>query len=194
MKLRKRFAAFVLACVMVVGGAVSVFADDVAAPAAVEETVELASTTNSPSGGATPVNSTGVYDHSNGNRGNTWANGSCKLTKNNTYLKDKTVYVAKKFTTKKGVTYKITTIAAKTFYKNTKATRVVLSQYVHRIYANAFKTKTGAVATVKLTAKTMTLSKGALNGVKKVQVPKARLAYYKKILKAAGFKGTITTF
>ena len=193
MKLRKRFAAFVLACVMVVGGAVSVFADGVAAPAAVEETVELASTT-SPSGGNTPEYLVGSVDKNNSNVATTRKTGTCRLTKNKTYLKNTTVKVNKVFTSQKGVKYKITSLAAKAFYNNTKAKKVVLTTNIGAICKNAFKTKTGSISVVKFKATKTTLVKGSMNGVKKVYVPKARLSYYKKILKKAGFTGTIKAY
>lgn len=99
-----------------------------------------------------------------------------------------------------GVSYKVTVIGAKAFANAKKATKITLPATVKTISKNAFK---GAkkVKTITLKGKkSITVKKGAFNGVntKKVTIKvnkkmsKKELKKLKKALKKAGFKGKVT--
>lgn len=119
--------------------------------------------------------------------------GTATLKKNTkNFYKKKTVTVN---TVKvKGVTYKVTAIAAYAF-KNAKATKVIVGKNVKKISKNAFNGS--KVKTIILRNRKVTIKKGAFKGLDtskmtvKVNCTKKQLAKIKKVLKKAGFKGTV---
>jgi uncharacterized protein YfcZ (UPF0381/DUF406 family) len=96
---------------------------------------------------------------------------------------------------KKGITYKVTSIGAKAFYKNKKLTQVTIPKYVTKIGAKAFY---GCAKLQRITFKTKKLAaigKKAFTGIKKKAVfvlPKKKWKAYKKLLKSkTGYKKTM---
>lgn len=98
-----------------------------------------------------------------------------------------------------GVTYKVTTVSAKAFKNAAKATKITLPKTITKIEKNAFS---GAKKLTKLTIdtkKSITVQKGAFNGVntKKMTITvnksmsKKELAKFTKALKKAGYKGKV---
>lgn len=90
-----------------------------------------------------------------------------------------------------GKTYKVTSIAAKAFYKNTKLKKVTIGSNIKKIGKQAFF---GCKNLKKITIKTKSLKKStvgskAFKGINKkatIKVPKKQKKAYKKILKAKG--------
>lgn len=96
--------------------------------------------------------------------------------------------------TKNGVTYRVTAIAGNAFKGNKKLISVTVGKNITSIGKNAFKDcKNLSKIVFKGTAwkKTGAGAFKNLSGKVTVQVPKAGKAAYTKLLKKAGFKGTI---
>lgn len=90
-----------------------------------------------------------------------------------------------------GITYKVTSISAKAFFKCNRLTKVVIPKSVEKIGKQAFseckKLKSITIKSQKLTAKNV--GSKAFKGIHQkavIKVPKAKLKDYKKLLKAKG--------
>ena len=92
---------------------------------------------------------------------------------------------------KDGVTYKVTSIAAKAFKNNKKITKVTIGSNVKSVGKEAFsgckKLKSIIIKTTKLTNKSVgSKAFSGTNKKVKVKVPAKKLKAYKKLLKAKG--------
>ena len=90
-----------------------------------------------------------------------------------------------------GITYKVTSISAKAFFKCNRLTKVVIPKSVEKIGKQAFseckKLKSITIKSQKLTAKNV--GSKVFKGIHQkavIKVPKAKLKDYKKLLKAKG--------
>ena len=107
-----------------------------------------------------------------------------------TNKKAKSIVVPKKVTLR-GVTYQVTSIAKKAFYKNKKLKRITVAKTIKKIGAKAFckckKLKKIVIKTKKLKIKS--IGKKAFKGVHKkavIKVPKKKKKAYQKYLRKAG--------
>lgn len=95
-----------------------------------------------------------------------------------------------------GVTYQVTSVAAKAFKNNKKVTKVTIGSNVKKIGKQAFygckKLKTITIKTSRLTSKNV--GSKAFKGISSkatIKVPKKKLTTYKKLLKAKGVSDTV---
>lgn len=151
---------------------------------------------NSPASSVKPVTKENVKA-TNGSKVDVKKNGTAEL---NSIPKTNKKSVTVASTVKvNGVTYKVTTVSAKAFKNAAKATKITLPKTITKIEKNAFS---GAKKLTKLTIntkKSITVQKGAFNGVntKKMTITvnksmsKKELAKFKKTLKKAGYKGKV---
>ena len=107
-----------------------------------------------------------------------------------TNKKAKSIVVPKKVTLR-GVTYQVTSIAPKAFYKNKKLKRITVAKTIKKIGAKTFckckKLKKIVIKTKKLKKKS--IGKKAFKGVHKkavIKVPKKKKKAYQKYLRKAG--------
>ncbi len=94
----------------------------------------------------------------------------------------------------KGVSHKVTTVAAKACKGNAKLTKLVIGKNVISIGKNAFNgCKKLKTITIKTSALKSVGSKAFTSVPKtaKISVPKAKKAAYKKLLKKGGYKGKV---
>lgn len=120
-------------------------------------------------------------------------NGTVEYVKRTKAAKSVTIPATVKI---KGVTYKVTSIAAKAFYNNKKLTKVTIGKNISKIGKNAFakckKLKTITIKTTKL-IKRKVGSKAfyGIHAKATIKVPKNKVKVYKAILTARGAKKTV---
>lgn len=106
----------------------------------------------------------------------------------------KTSYTVPKTVKYQNVSYPVTEIAEKAFYKKIKLKKIVIGKNIEKIGKSAFN---GAKNLKRITVKTTKLTsvgKNALKGIHKnavVKVPKKKLKKYQKLFKNKGQKKTV---
>jgi len=107
-----------------------------------------------------------------------------------TNKKEKSLVIPKKVTIN-GITYKVTSIAKKAFYKNKKIKRIIIPNSIVKIGMQAFykckKLKKIVIKTSKLKKKS--IGKKAFKGIHKkanIKIPKKKKKVYQKYLRKAG--------